>query len=309
MPLAKYEDLPFNARPDLTPYLLHLTKLSHRKSAYDNLVSILRDGEIPDEAHVQMFDDALAALTGDNRRRAQHFAVTLRELFAHTLSSRVSDAEVEKCAWYVREEGTQGPTRKQRALYLSRGGLRDEFIREILKLDPSDFHQELSKAFKELSTYSHVRPNHAPTEPDKIEEFANLAIGAFDEVFDVIEEVRHAIEDAIESDLQNEAASVFIQETIDKLDIIAGSYTTEGVLFHETGVTEIGAEFISYRATGTVEVELHYGGRSDSVQIEKNFPFTCTIVAKIDKPYTFLDDMTKMEVDTRSWHGDLGHAE
>ena len=46
----KFKELPFNARPDLTPYLLHLTKgkviAGKRRSAYDNLVSILQQGKI-----------------------------------------------------------------------------------------------------------------------------------------------------------------------------------------------------------------------------------------------------------------------
>jgi hypothetical protein len=44
-----FEDLPFNNRPDLTPYLIHLTKNTKNKddySAFDNLVSILKFGEI-----------------------------------------------------------------------------------------------------------------------------------------------------------------------------------------------------------------------------------------------------------------------
>jgi Predicted pPIWI-associating nuclease len=259
---------------------------------------------LPDNAHVQMLDDALAALAGDNRQRAQHFAVTTRELFGHVLSSRVSDDEVRRCVWYKQEQGARGPTRRQRALYLSRGGLSDDFIRETLRLDPDQFHEELKEAFDELSAKTHVRPNSAPTDPEKIEEFADLAISAFAEVFDVIDDVRNQIEQAIAPSLQDEAASTFIRETIEELDIIAGQYTTEGVLFDETRVVEIGSEFITYRVTGTVDVQLHYGGNSDPVQIDENFPFTCTITAKVSKPFNFLSDMTKMEVDTSSWHGD-----
>jgi hypothetical protein len=47
--MPAFNDLPFNARPDLTPYLLHLTKntkADDNYSAFDNLVSILRTGEI-----------------------------------------------------------------------------------------------------------------------------------------------------------------------------------------------------------------------------------------------------------------------
>ena len=42
----EFEDLPFSERPDLTPYLLHLTKRSMRASAFDNLVSILKSGRL-----------------------------------------------------------------------------------------------------------------------------------------------------------------------------------------------------------------------------------------------------------------------
>jgi hypothetical protein len=44
-----FDQLPFNVRPDLTPYLVHLTKHTKREdnhSAYDNLVNILETGRI-----------------------------------------------------------------------------------------------------------------------------------------------------------------------------------------------------------------------------------------------------------------------
>lgn len=47
MPLPEFDDLPFNVRPDLTPYLIHLTKSSDDgNSAFDNLLSILKTGDI-----------------------------------------------------------------------------------------------------------------------------------------------------------------------------------------------------------------------------------------------------------------------
>lgn len=44
-----YNELPFRDRPDLTPYLIHLTKNTEKDdeySAYDNLISILKTGKI-----------------------------------------------------------------------------------------------------------------------------------------------------------------------------------------------------------------------------------------------------------------------
>jgi hypothetical protein len=49
MALPEFEDLPFFDRPDLTPYLIHLTKNTIREdgnSAFDNLVNILKTGRI-----------------------------------------------------------------------------------------------------------------------------------------------------------------------------------------------------------------------------------------------------------------------
>lgn len=49
MPLPAFDELPFNQRPDLTPYLIHLTRNTESqndRTAYDNLVSILESGKI-----------------------------------------------------------------------------------------------------------------------------------------------------------------------------------------------------------------------------------------------------------------------
>jgi hypothetical protein len=48
MPIG-FDKLPFNTRPDLTPYIIHLTKNTKKTdgySGYDNLVSILLTGKI-----------------------------------------------------------------------------------------------------------------------------------------------------------------------------------------------------------------------------------------------------------------------
>lgn len=49
MAYPDFDDLPFNSRPDLTPYIIHLTKntvVEDEYTAFDNLVSILKSGEI-----------------------------------------------------------------------------------------------------------------------------------------------------------------------------------------------------------------------------------------------------------------------
>ncbi|HCG8254116.1 TPA: hypothetical protein NKZ51_003915 [Vibrio parahaemolyticus] len=48
--MAKFEDLPFHTRPDLSPYLVHLTKRSDeeggKRNAFSNLVDILLEGKL-----------------------------------------------------------------------------------------------------------------------------------------------------------------------------------------------------------------------------------------------------------------------
>ena len=47
--MPQFAELPFDERPDLSPYLIHLTKntkMEDKYSAFDNLVSILKTGEI-----------------------------------------------------------------------------------------------------------------------------------------------------------------------------------------------------------------------------------------------------------------------
>ena len=49
MRLPEFEDLPFYERPDLTPYIVHLTKNTKQEddfSAFENLVNILQEGRI-----------------------------------------------------------------------------------------------------------------------------------------------------------------------------------------------------------------------------------------------------------------------
>lgn len=44
--MPTFDDLPFRSRPDLSPYLVHLTRRSAKRSAYENLKLILRGGKI-----------------------------------------------------------------------------------------------------------------------------------------------------------------------------------------------------------------------------------------------------------------------
>lgn len=84
---------------------------------------------------------------------------------------------------------------------------------------------------------------------------------------------------------------------------IAGRhYETEGVLYEEMRVLGIDPDTIRYEITGSVDVTLHYGPKSDPATIQHNFPFTCTTEASTGEPLKLLSERTNMNVDTSSWH-------
>lgn len=119
--LPDFDDLPFNERPDLTPYIIHLTKNSKQKdkqSAFENLVSILKTGRIkgtkisgkikgPNPATCFM-DVPFAALkyvlnprdTNPEKPRYEPYGIVLTKRYAQKHRCRpvlyLSDAEVAK---------------------------------------------------------------------------------------------------------------------------------------------------------------------------------------------------------------------
>jgi len=269
--------------------------------ADDTLLQSLRS-RLPDEFSRDALNSALQVLDQpENKMRAHQFAGTLRELIAHILSVMAPTEAVTRCAWYKQEKDVEGPTRRQRALYTCRGGLSDAFLKDKLKLNPKNLHREFSNSFQQLNKRTHVRPDTVLADPDKIEEFANDGISALLDVFETMDEVHKSITDAIVKELHGEAMSAFINETIQELDEIAGRYETGSVWVDEAKVIFLGADTIEYQVKGSVDVTLHYGGRSNPTEIDESFPYECTTTAPALDPTRFDSSQTTMTVDTSSW--------
>src|SRR5947209_15568032 len=92
----------------------------------------------------------IAARDHRNPIRGNLFAAAMRELITHTLHTMAPDDKLQKCSWYVQEIGTKGPMRRQRAAFITQGGLSDEFVTETLNLDPAAAHIPLVQAIGEL---------------------------------------------------------------------------------------------------------------------------------------------------------------
>jgi hypothetical protein len=267
----------------------------------DALLQSLRQ-RLPDQFSNDALNGALHVLgQADNKMRAHQFAGTLRELIGHVLGVMAPTAEVMRCSWFKQEKDVQGPTRRQRALYTCRGGLTDAFLKDTLKLKPGDLHRQFSESFQDLNKRTHVRPDTVLTDAEEIEKFADNGIAALVEVFDTMEEVHGTIVEAIAKELHGEATSAFINETIQELDEITGRYETGIVWVEEAKVLSLDADMIRYQIKGSVDVTLHYGGRSDPTEIHESFPYECTTTAPMSDPTKCDSSETKMVVDTSSW--------
>jgi Predicted pPIWI-associating nuclease len=73
------------------------------------------------------------------------------------------------------------------------------------------------------------------------------------------------------------------------------------VWVEEATVLSLDADLIRYRVNGSVDVTLHYGGRSEPAEIQESFSYECATAAPASDPTKFESSQTKMVVDTSSW--------
>ncbi|MCP1968463.1 hypothetical protein [Bradyrhizobium elkanii] len=257
---------------------------------------------LPDDFSRRQLDGALAVLTQENNpARANQSASSFRELTAHVLELMTPDADVMRCQWFKQDKNVEGPTRRQRALYTCRGGLTDAFLKGKLGIKPETLHSGLGPAFQELNKRTHVRPETELKTEEEIEEFAENALVALDDLFETIDEMKDRVATALSRALSGAATSAFINQTIGELDEISGRYETGSVLIDDPEILSVEADRIRCRFTGSISVTLMAGSKHDSVDFKESFPFECTTSAPATAPEDFDLADTTIKVDTSSW--------
>jgi len=109
-----YRKLPFWTRPDLTPYLIHLTRTRGGRSAFENLVKILRTGAIEGSTRTGFikgstpaacfmdvpFHALKAVCTPENAKRYEPYGVVVTKRTAYDRGARpvlyLSDKEQDR---------------------------------------------------------------------------------------------------------------------------------------------------------------------------------------------------------------------
>src|SRR5262245_42514005 len=152
---------------------------------------------LPDPFCHKLIDGALRVIEDrENPIRLNLFSAAIRELLTHVLHELAPDAGVRKCTWYKPEPKTTGPTRKQRATYLVRGGLPARPFGPFANTNIADGIEKLQSLMKELNKLTHVRPGTVNEEQSQIEQFASEAFQAFDDLFLTVKVTRDLVANA-----------------------------------------------------------------------------------------------------------------
>jgi len=105
-----------------------------------------------------------------------------------------------------------------------------------------------------------------------------------------------------------------MEETLQVVDELASHYSLEEVYVDNAKVLRIGAETITYRASGSVNVILQRGSnsdlrRGDGAELSETFPAISDITVPIDDPWDLSMAETEYGVDTSEWRKAMAPAQ
>lgn len=274
-----------------------------------NQFTALEDLAVDDFSHRVIRGAARVLADRDNPLRLNLFATASRMLLEHLMGTLAPAGEVEKCWWYALQPDTHKPTRAQRIRYFLRGGLTDEFVHEELGIDPQPLEASLIRAYAQLSKHVHGRAETVVDDEAKQDAEADEIVTAIAAFLSGYRDARSQLLDPLAESLDSSGVDALLSETILSVDELASHHSVEDVYVHETKVESIGAEWVRYRTTGSVDVVLQWGSNSDlrngdGAESEQSFPFVCTFEVPVERPHDIEDAEVEWAVDTSAW-GDL----
>ncbi|HEY0013255.1 MAG TPA: hypothetical protein VGB79_10455 [Allosphingosinicella sp.] len=244
-----------------------------------------------------------------NPLRLNLFSAAIRMLFEHVMGTLAPDADVEACPWYAPVEGQDKPVRAQRIRYWLQGGLEDGWVKDELGIEAEPLRGRLLKAFNKLSKHVHGRAQMLVRDAQEQEAEAGATVAAVEELLHAYHDCRVALIDPLVEELDEAAVDDLLSETIQSIDELATHHTIEEIYTAHTDIALIGADFVRYRATGSVSVTLQWGSnsdmrRGDGAELDESFPFECLFEVPLDDPRDLERAEVVSGVDTSSWYGD-----
>lgn len=253
-------------------------------------------------------EGALRALAdNENPLRLNFFSTGMRILFEHLIDTLSPEDEVVRTSWFKAEREDGKPTRGQRVLFAIQGGLSETFVKDELKVDLPPLRTRLLTAFAELSKHVHGNENtiiRGQSEQDIVAERTVAAMGAF---LDALRECRDAVLMPIAETLDSAAVDALLSDSMLEVDELAPHFSVDEMYVEDVVVSAIGAEKITYRVTGSVEVTLQWGSnsdvrRGDGAESSQSFPFHCEFQVPLDDPWDLGQAKLTYGVDVSKWH-------
>jgi hypothetical protein len=242
-----------------------------------------------------------------NPIRGNFVAAGLREAVNHIIHKLSPDEEVRACKWFVQAPDTDTVTRKQRANYIIKAGLPDDFVKDVLKIDVKAHASDLIDMINDLNRATHVRPDTILTDGTAIRRMFSDVIAGIDDLLGAAEDNREAVQGAVGMAMHNAVFERLIFETIEELDVLSTHTTIDHHWIDSIEVEEMDANMISYLVTGTVAVELQYGSGSDvaadiGFRTTDSYPYEATVECSIADPLTVDADSIDLKVDASSFY-------
>lgn len=242
----------------------------------------------------------------NNPIRGNFVAAGLREAVNHIIHKLAPDDEVRGCGWFIQAEDTDTVTRKQRAIYIIKGGLPNEFVKQELQIEVGPDAKALADMINGLNRSTHVRPNTILAGGAPVRRLFHDVLDAVDALLDAAEDSRSAVREAVASALHNGVFERLISETIQELDELSTHTTVDHHWIDAIEVEDINSETIRYEVAGTVAVELQYGSDSDvradiGFRTMDSYPYEATVTCAVTNPLSVDPGDIELKVDNSSF--------
>lgn len=263
--------------------------------------------KLPDKFSSWVIRGALIALKDqDNPLRLNFFSTAMRILYEHTMDRLSPREEVTKTSWFKPEVDDGKPTRAQRIKFAIHGGLSEEFVNEQLNVELEPLRKRLVDSISDLSKHIHSREDTIVLDQNEQAAFAAGAVSAMDDFLTAMSECREAVLRPIAEALNGAAVDALLSETIMEVEDLAPHFSVDELYIDDICVEQIGADLITYRVNGSIEVTLQWGSNSDvrndnGAEAGQSFPFQCEFRLPVDDPWDLGPAEPKYFVDTSSW--------
>tara|TARA_R110002110_G_scaffold194816_1_gene403926 strand:- start:46660 stop:47520 length:861 start_codon:yes stop_codon:yes gene_type:complete len=262
----------------------------------------------PDDGFMKKLVKGVMRVARDKKNpiRGNLVASGLREITGHILHSLAPDDAVRECVWFVQAKDTKTVTRRQKAHYIVHAGLPEDFVKDALRLEMTDFTKPLLDAFEALNKSTHVRSETIVHKGSAVREMIHDVLASLLDLLAAAAGGREEITRTTASVMHTAVFENLISETIQELDELSTHTIVDGHYIDTVEVQSLTATEIEYVITGQVEVELQYGSNSDvrndiGFRQDDSYPYSAVIKSNPAKPMEIHPYDVALKVDNSSF--------